>query len=364
MSQFFDTLKAIALSNKPQSEKVKEMQKMTGMTATAARQQIATIVFMNKGTAPANVAEATLRFTIGVEIECFNINKQSVINTLNAQRVKAIATGYNHTDYADTYKLGSDSSICGSDSCEVVSPILNNLNSLKKVCKVINEAGAQVNSSCGLHVHFGAKDLTIAQWVRIIRNYAALESVIDSFMPMSRRGNNNFYCRSITGNAIRCFNATSMYDIYEAFDHDRYHKVNVMAFRGHKTIEFRHHSGTTDFTKIENWINFLNCHPFRDEESGVSFAHNGILDIKPIDDMTDSETAFRTRIVPVIREHGFQSSEFIFTNYRIIGGSRFAYIDKKGEYRIYGAFTQHKGCWYSNRNFLPYIETRYFRSYQ
>lgn len=99
MSQFFDTLKAIALSNKSQSEKVKEMQKMTGMTATAARQQIATIVFMNKGNAPTNVANATLRFTIGVEIECFNINKQSIIDTLKAQRVKAIATGYNHTDY-------------------------------------------------------------------------------------------------------------------------------------------------------------------------------------------------------------------------------------------------------------------------
>lgn len=257
MSQFFDTLKAIALSNKPQSEKVKEMQKMTGMTATAARQQIATIVFMNKGNVPANVVDATLRFTIGVEIECFNLNKSVVLEALRAERVKAIETGYNHTDYKDTYKLGYDGSIDGLQGCEVVSPILNNLNSLKKVCKVINEAGAQVNRSCGLHVHFGAKDLTIAQWVRIIRNYAALESIIDSFMPMSRRGNNNRYCKSIRYRADRCVNATDMNDIFDAFDYDRYYKVNVMAFRGHKTIEFRHHSGTTDFKKIENWINFL-----------------------------------------------------------------------------------------------------------
>lgn len=259
MSQYFDTLKAIALSNMSQSAKIKEMQKVGKMSASAARTQIETIIFMNRGcsaTATQTVAQ-TLRFTMGVEIECFNINKQSVINTLNAQRVKAIATGYNHTDYADTYKLGSDSSINGYDSCEVVSPVLNNLNSLKKVCKVINEAGAQVNRSCGLHVHFGAKDLTIAQWVRIIRNYAALESIIDSFMPMSRRGDNNTYCKSIRSHADRCVNATDMNDIYDAFDYDRYHKVNVMAFRGHKTIEFRHHSGTTDFKKIENWINFL-----------------------------------------------------------------------------------------------------------
>ena len=48
-----------------------------------------------------------------------------------------------------------------------------------------------------------------------------------------------------------------MYDIRYAFNNNRYHKVNVMAFSSHKTIEFRHHSGTTDFNKIENWINFL-----------------------------------------------------------------------------------------------------------
>lgn len=259
MSQFFDTLKAIALSNKPQSEKVKEMQKMTGMSAAAARNQIATIVFMNKGNVPTTVAEATLRFTIGVEIECFGINKNDVIRALSAKRIKAIETGYNHTDYTDTYKLGYDSSINGSQSCEVVSPILNDLNSLKKVCKVINEAGAQVNSSCGLHVHFGAENFTIAQWVRIIRNYAALESIIDSFMPMSRRANNNQYCKSIAVPAQRIANGiiSEMYDIRDAFNIDRYYKLNVMAYGSHRTIEFRHHSGTTDFTKIENWINFL-----------------------------------------------------------------------------------------------------------
>lgn len=260
MSQYFDTLKAIALSNMSQSSKIKEMQKVGKMSAAAARAQIETIIFMNRGRSISStytVDAKTLRFTMGVEIECFNINKSVVLEALKAEKVKAISTGYDHTDYKDTYKLGYDGSISGSDGCEVVSPILKNLNSLKKVCKAINEAGAQVNRSCGLHVHFGAEDFTIAQWVRIIRNYAALESIIDSFMPMSRRDDNNRYCRSIKHRAEACINATSMRDIFDAFDYDRYHKVNVMAFNSHKTIEFRHHSGTTDFKKIENWINFL-----------------------------------------------------------------------------------------------------------
>ena len=103
-----------------------------------------------------------------------------------------------------------------------------------------------------------------------------------------------------------------------------------------------------------------NCHPFKDHESGVSFAHNGILDITPIDDMTDSETAFRTRIVPIIREYGYNSTSFDSENYNIIGWSRFAYIDKEGNYKLYGNFIKYKGCCYSNEGFRPY--TRYSHS--
>lgn len=99
-----------------------------------------------------------------------------------------------------------------------------------------------------------------------------------------------------------------------------------------------------------------NCHPFRDDETGIAFAHNGILNITPQGDMTDSETAFRNILVPTIKEHGFGSDRFITTTYNIIGASRFAFIDKNGDYSLYGSFVHHKGLWYSNRNFLPYIE--------
>ena len=103
-----------------------------------------------------------------------------------------------------------------------------------------------------------------------------------------------------------------------------------------------------------------NCHPFKDNETGVAFAHNGILDISPIGDMTDSETAFRTILAPSIKAYGLDSREFISDAYDIKGGSRFAFIDKNGEYRLFGTFIHHKGCWYSNRNFLPYIiDNRY-----
>ena len=137
--------------------------------------------------------------------------------------------------------------------------------------------------------------------------------------------------------------------VFKTLDYNEFRR-DVAKIDSLETVILHFRYATHGSIKLEN------CHPFRDEKTGVSFAHNGILDIKPIDDMTDSETAFRTRIVPALRECGFQSSRFISENYQIIGGSRFAYIDNRGEYRLYGTFTQYRGCWYSNRNFLPFSE--------
>ena len=106
-------------------------------------------------------------------------------------------------------------------------------------------------------------------------------------------------------------------------------------------------------------IKEANCHPFKDRKTGVAFAHNGVLSIKTANDMTDSETAFRGVIAPAINKHGFDSDEFITAVYSVIGSSRFAFINKDGEYRLYGTFVQHHGCWYSNRNFLPYAASSY-----
>jgi hypothetical protein len=37
----------------------------------------------------------------------------------------------------------------------------------------------------------------------------------------------------------------------------RYSKLNLQSYRVHRTIEFRHHAGSTDATKVTNWVRFL-----------------------------------------------------------------------------------------------------------
>lgn len=144
--------------------------------------------------------------------------------------------------------------------------------------------------------------------------------------------------------------------IFKTLDVEEFFKeLNTIKKEDTAILHFRY--ATHGSIKTEN------CHPFRDEKSGVSFAHNGILNIMPVNDMTDSETAFRYSLMPIIRQHGLQSDTFINATHNIIGGSRFAFIDKDGEFYLYGSFTQYHDCWYSNRNFMPYIEAKYRYAY-
>ena len=261
MADFFDNVKAIVLNTKEtKSQKLQKLINDLKCTPKEA-QNYYTIIQCVQGNEQdeESIRIARKRFTMGIEIECFGVNKSVLGAALSEQGIKSVATGYNHTDSKDTYKLGADGSINGNETCEVVSPVLRSLATLKVVCKVLNANGAKVNKSCGLHVHFGAEKFTLKEWVRIIINYANIEPVIDSFMALSRRGDNNCYCQSIRTGAdrLKVTMVNSFSDIRSAFSYDRYHKVNVESFMRHKTIEFRQHQGTTDFTKIQNWVNFL-----------------------------------------------------------------------------------------------------------
>lgn len=92
-----------------------------------------------------------------------------------------------------------------------------------------------------------------------------------------------------------------------------------------------------------------NCHPFKADD--IAFAHNGILDITPDGDMTDSETALQRIIAPAIARFGWGSeiADAVIDDVR--GGSRFAFM-RKGDIRLYGNF-QTFGAWqFSNLNWM------------
>lgn len=222
---------------------------MQSLTNTAA-QAAATI-------APA--IDYTFNRNFGIEIEAYNCTRERLARELTAVGINVQVEGYNHTDHTDHWKLVTDGSLSGNNPFELVSPILHGeqgLEELEKVCWVLDLCNAKVNDTCGLHVHMDAAEFDLSTWKNLILTYKRLEGVIDNFMPRSRR--NNHYCKALTAiteNSIK--HARNIGELRAAFFHNRYHKVNLEAYARHRTVEFRQHGGSTNFTKMSAWIHFL-----------------------------------------------------------------------------------------------------------
>ena len=95
-----------------------------------------------------------------------------------------------------------------------------------------------------------------------------------------------------------------------------------------------------------------NCHCWQDADTGLIFAHNGILQVRPEGDMTDSETAFRRLLVPAMLAGGGEAFEAAV--HTIIGFSKFAVMDHLGEIYLYGRYLEEAEASYSNDTYKPY----------
>lgn len=234
--------------------------------ATTATRALATPTRTATVAALAPFTPGAFTRTFGVEIEAFGVTRDALVAELRAQGLEAASENYNHTT-RNHWKIVSDGSVSGANAFELVSPVLQGyqgLEDLARACRALRICGAQVNNSCGLHVHFGARDLRIEHLRQVVRNYLVLEPTIDSLMPSTRRANNNRYCqgllrgRTLAEAERQLLAATTAQQLATAAnDGSRYHKVNMQSFFTHGTVEFRQHSGSTDFEKISFWVKLL-----------------------------------------------------------------------------------------------------------
>lgn len=210
----------------------------------------------------------------GVEIEGYGITRLALSNMLNEAGINCEAESYNHTTRTN-WKVITDGSLTGTNTFEIVSPILegaDGLEQLRKVCEILEVNNVKVNKSCGLHIHFDASQIGNTQMKNIILNYIAYEEHIDSFLPLSRRGETNYYCQSLKSYKEKIKNASTIEKMISIF-RGRYFKLNLQSYTRHNTIEFRQHSGTVEFEKISNWIYFLH--------NLVSYSANNLANENP-----------------------------------------------------------------------------------
>lgn len=199
----------------------------------------------------------------GIELEMYGVNRNEAATEISSRGVNCQNERYNHMTRRH-WKTIHDSSINGDEGCELVSPPLQGAKGLKqveKVCDALTAINAKVNKSCGFHAHFDASDLSLDDWKRLLLNYAACEELFDSMMPKSRRANNNGYCKSVKflrTQREEIMNAETMDVLRSIMGNSRYWKLNIESFWRHKTVEFRQHSGTIEFSKISQWLTIAN----------------------------------------------------------------------------------------------------------
>lgn len=112
---------------------------------------------------------------------------------------------------------------------------------LRKVCAVLSDASAKVNKTCGLHVHL---DMRKREWRACYTKLYRMLPWLYAIVSESRRSGNEGrqFCKRNGPHPP---------------DGDRYYALNVESVRHHNTLEVRLHHGTTDPTKIINWVFLL-----------------------------------------------------------------------------------------------------------
>jgi hypothetical protein len=195
--------------------------------------------------------------TFGVEIEVTRlISQDAIAQALQAAGIAAAVEGYNHVTKRH-WKVVTD----GSCGYEVVSPILSGekgLCELRKVCETLTRIGCKVNKHCGLHVHLGADFLGVGRVRNFVKRYMANEANLDAIQPRARRGSKNRFCLPISETMrTHLIDNCHVIDDMVGLQTTRYCKVNLQSYRKYGTVEIRHHAGTTNATRIENWVRFL-----------------------------------------------------------------------------------------------------------
>jgi len=203
----------------------------------------------------------------GVEIEFIGANPRDVAEAINDAGIDTFYEGYHHRTRS-YWKIVTDGSLSynSAGAGEIVSPILKGEQGARQLEKVLNVLegieGIRVDRSCGVHIHLDVSDLTVGQVQNVYARYSDFEGQIDMIMPLSRRANNNRWCRSIgyqKGN-VTSKRITTKRTLAYAQEGDcagKYHKVNINKLTEYGTIEFRQHSGTHSFVKVINWLSFL-----------------------------------------------------------------------------------------------------------
>lgn len=184
---------------------------------------------------------------VGVEIEFYcDVDRSGLEKVLESVKrlVKITEDGSIHPPGRDDGRIWFPHEICVLDSEERI------LDTIDRIYKLLASVNAQVNHTCGLHVHLDMRNRKVKNVYNVLaKSYKFLASQV----PADRRANR--FCRP-PDNQDMDEQIRLSREHYGQRD-GRYMAINAEAYKRHKTLEIRLHHGSLDTIKVNHWIETL-----------------------------------------------------------------------------------------------------------
>jgi hypothetical protein len=185
---------------------------------------------------------------IGVEIE--------FLSPLGEAELGRILLESNIADYVTLKGDGSIRELCTGDcvrgkicGCDcrghelcVLAPQKKFKSIITQVCRLLTDAQAIVNSTCGLHVHI---DMRSRDKEKSFNNLVRIQDLLYGVCDSSRR--RSIYCSPVS--------RPSLPKDLEVIN--RYRSINARSLLSHRTLEVRVHHGTVKTKDIKCWVDLL-----------------------------------------------------------------------------------------------------------
>ena len=215
--------------------------------------------------------------TIGIELEYIGSAQAPLDNirqlgrSENKSSVSRIVderSRYHTTFFDDRWVMGCDSTV----DYEIKSHPLRDTEEIRTVMAGIKLGGGRVTSDCGTHIHVGIGTFGTKQLARLGMAWLRYEKALDELQPRSRRASASGWCTSVyqqtegnhldfgdslTGHFRTLKLASTGAEVRYYLQNRRESKLNLYKFESVGTVEFRGHSGTLNFPKIDAWISCL-----------------------------------------------------------------------------------------------------------
>lgn len=177
----------------------------------------------------------------------------------------------------DSWRFVEDHSIIGGRGIEFQSPHLQGEDGVRQVgeaLKILAAFGAEVNGSCGFHVHHHAGDLGARELMTLLRLVATWEPRIYGAIPGNEKRMKKT-CKPLSSGLVQKLQnggAISLDYLEKAwygnsdasnrevrYHESRYHGLNLHSYWFRKTVEFRYMKGTLKGEVAKQWILFTHA---------------------------------------------------------------------------------------------------------